>query len=50
MPLLSLTVFLPLVTGLVILFIPARQTTQIKVVAIAGGILSLVGPFWLLFG
>ncbi len=46
----TLTVFVPLAAGLIILFLPSVRSGLIKSVALAGSLLSLAGSVVLLFG
>ena len=50
MPLLSITVFLPLLAALLILFMPAERVQIIRLLALLGSGLSLVGSIALLAG
>jgi len=45
-PLLSIIIFTPLVTGLIILMIPARYKTAVKVVALAASSINLLLSIW----
>lgn len=48
-PILSVIVFIPLVTGLLILLIPADRKTETRVAALAAGALALVLSVWVYF-
>ena len=50
MPLISITLFIPLLAGVLILGVPKERPDIMKVIALVGSLLSLVGSVWLLFG
>lgn len=48
-PILSLIVFTPLVTGLLILLIPAERKNEVRVASIAAGAMALILSIWVYF-
>ena len=48
-PVLSIIVFLPVVTGLLLLLIPEDRKTEVKVVAVAAGTAALLLSLWVYF-
>jgi len=48
-PILSVIIFTPLVTGLLILLIPADRKTEVRVAALAAGALALALSLWVYF-
>ncbi len=50
MPLISITLFIPLLAGVLILGVPKERPDIMKVIALVGSLLSLVGSVWLLLG